>query len=234
MKILPSLLLMAAGADAHYRFSKLIINGTPEPREWMAVRQTKNYQGNQGVTDVNSPDMRCFQMRPGTTTATVAAGSKLGFVAVSSITHFGPVSFYMARVPNGVDINTWEPAGNVWFKVAEISAVPAPPGGQLTSGEATWPAYNKQSVEFTIPPSLPSGKYLVRVESIALHQAQGVGGAQIYLSCAQVEVTGGGNGVPGPLVAFPGAYRANDPGLLWSYYPVRTSYKAPGPEVWRG
>jgi hypothetical protein len=81
---------------------------------------------------------------------------------------------------------------------------------------------------------VPSGKYLVRVESIALHQAQSPGGAQIYLACAQVEITGGGNGKPGPLVAFPGAYRANDPGLLWSYYPVRTSYKAPGPDVWQG
>jgi hypothetical protein len=81
---------------------------------------------------------------------------------------------------------------------------------------------------------VPSGKYLVRVESIALHQAQSPGGAQIYLACAQVEITGGGNGTPGPLVAFPGAYKANDPGLLWSYYPVRTSYKAPGPDVWQG
>lgn len=81
---------------------------------------------------------------------------------------------------------------------------------------------------------MPSSKYLVRVESIALHQAQSAGGAQIYLSCAQVEITGGGNGNPSPLVAFPGAYRSSDPGLLWSYYPVRTSYKAPGPDVWQG
>ena len=36
------------------------------------------------------------------------------------------------------------------------------------------------------------------------------------------------------MVAFPGAYKTSDPGLLWSYYPVRTSYKAPGPEVWQG
>ncbi|KAI1758419.1 heavy metal translocating P-type ATPase [Xylaria castorea] len=61
-----------------------------------------------------------------------------------------------------------------------------------------------------------------------------VGGAQIYLSCAQVEVTGGGAGTPGPLVAFPGAYKATDPGLRWSYYPIPTSYTAPGPAVWTG
>lgn len=111
-----------------------------ETREWTSVRQTKNYQGNFGVTDVNSQDIRCFQMKPGTGTATVTAGEKLGFIAMSSITHFGPVSFYMARVPDRSDINTWEAAGNVWFKVAEISAVSG--AGGLTSGEATWPAYS--------------------------------------------------------------------------------------------
>ncbi|RYP05265.1 hypothetical protein DL764_003926 [Monosporascus ibericus] len=233
MRLVTCLLFMAATAQAHYRFSKLIVGGVAETEEWTSIRQTKNYQGNFGVTDVNSPDMRCFQMRPGTGTARVTAGDKLGFIAMSAITHFGPVQFYMARVPDGADINTWEAAGNVWFKVGSISAVKNA-NGQLTSGEDTWPAYNKQTVEFTIPGNVPSGKYLVRVESIALHQAQSVGGAQIYLSCAQVEIAGGGNGNPGPLVAFPGAYRANDPGLLWSYYPVPTSYTAPGPGVWQG
>jgi hypothetical protein len=92
----------------------------------------------------------------------------------------------------------------------------------------------KSQVEFQIPKNVPSGKYLVRVESIALHQASLVGGAQMYLSCAQVEVIGGGSGKPGPLVAFPGAYNANDPGLRWSYYPIATSYTAPGPAVWNG
>lgn len=96
------------------------------------------------------------------------------------------------------------------------------------------PFLDTEVVEFTVPQSIPSGDYLVRVESIALHQAQAVGGAQIYLSCAQVTVTGGGSGTPGPLVSIPGAYSANDPGLLWSYYPVPTSYTAPGPAVWTG
>ncbi|KAF2743332.1 lytic polysaccharide monooxygenase [Sporormia fimetaria CBS 119925] len=232
MHLLPPILLLATTAQAHYRFSRLILNGVSEPKEWTSIRQTKNYQSNSGVTDVNSPDMRCFQMRPGTGTATIAAGEKLGFVAESEITHFGPVQFYMARVPDGADINTWEPAGNVWAKVAKIDAVKGSAG--YTSGVETWPAYQKKSVDFTLPKSLPSGKYLVRVESIALHQASNPGGAQIYLSCAQVNVTGGGNGNPGPLVAFPGAYNRNDPGLIWSYYPVKTSYTAPGPAVWQG
>jgi hypothetical protein len=213
------------------------------------VRQTKNYQANFGVTSVSSADMRCFQNKAGTYTATIAAGETLGFVANAMVSHFGPVQFYMAKVPDSANINTWEASGNVWFKAGSISAVQG--SGPLTSDEKTWPAYSKShcrlctyvtddlrvektEVDFQIPKNAPSGKYLVRVESIALHQAQSVGGAQIYLSCAQVEVTNGGTGSPGPLVAFPGAYSANDAGLLWSYYPVATSYKAPGPAVWTG
>ncbi|OTA98834.1 glycoside hydrolase family 61 protein [Hypoxylon sp. CI-4A] len=228
MKLI-TVLALAGAAQAHYRFSKLIIGGVEEAAEWTSIRKTKNFQSNGGVTSVTSPDMRCYQQSPGTGTATVAAGEELGFAALSAVTHFGPVQFYMARVPDGADVNTWDPAGNVWFKIGSISAVPP-----LGSSEATWPAYNKKVVNVTIPKNVPSGKYLVRVESIALHQAQSVGGAQMYLSCAQVEVTGGGSGTPGPLVAFPGAYQPNDPGLIWSYYPVPTTYTAPGPAVWEG
>ncbi|KAK3329161.1 glycoside hydrolase family 61 protein-like protein [Apodospora peruviana] len=227
MKVLAPLLLLASAAEAHYRFSKVVVNGVAETQEWTAVRQTKNYQGNQGVTDVNSADIKCFQNKPGISTASIAAGGTLGFIANAQVTHFGPVSFYMAKVPANADINTWDPSGTVWFKVASIDAV------QTGSGW-DWPAYNKQQVDFVVPKNVPSGKYLVRVESIALHQASSVGGAQIYLSCAQVEVTDGGNGTPGPLVSFPGAYKATDPGLIWSYYPVKTSYTAPGPKVWQG
>lgn len=77
------------------------------------------------------------------------------------------------------------------------------------------------TVTFTIPKATPSGDYLFRVEQIGLHVAQSVGGAQFYLSCGQITVTGGGSGTPGPLVAFPGAYSATDPGILIDiYYPV--------------
>ena len=93
---------------------------------------------------------------------------------------------------------------------------------------------DKTQVTFKVSKNVPSGNYLVRVESIALHLAQNVGGAQLYISCAQINLTGGGDGVPGPLVAFPGAYKANDPGLIWPNSPPRTSYTAPGPAVWVG
>jgi hypothetical protein len=93
---------------------------------------------------------------------------------------------------------------------------------------------DKNQVSFTVPKNVPSGQYLVRVESIALHLAQSAGGAQFYISCGQVNVINGGNGTPGPLVAFPGAYKANDPGLIWPNSPARTSYTPPGPALWEG
>ena len=89
-------------------------------------------------------------------------------------------------------------------------------------------------MNFKVPKSVPNGNYLVRVESIALHLAQSPGGAQLYISCAQINLTGGGDGTPGPLVSIPGAYKANDPGLIWPNSPPRTSYTAPGPAVWTG
>lgn len=78
-----------------------------------------------------------------------------------------------------------------------------------------------KQVTFTIPAATPNGDYLVRFEHIGLHVANSVGAAQFYLSCGQITITGGGGGTPGPLVAFPGAYSATDPGILISiYYPV--------------
>ncbi|OAA66542.1 glycoside hydrolase family 61 protein [Niveomyces insectorum RCEF 264] len=228
MHVLAPLLLLAATAQAHYRFSKLVVNGVAETKEWTSIRMTKNYQDDHGVTDVNSVDIRCFQMKPGTGFATVAAGGTLGFIADQTVTHPGPVQFYMARVPEGQNLNTYEATGSVWFKVGSIGAVPG------TGKALAWPTYHQRVVNVTLPKTLPSGNYLVRVESIALHQAQAAGGAQFYLACAQVQVTDGGSGTPGPMVAFPGAYRAGQAGLLFANYPVPTSYTPPGPPVWEG
>ena len=84
---------------------------------------------------------------------------------------------------------------------------------------------------------MPSGDYLLRVEHIALHMAMRAGGAQFYLACSQISITGGGAGTPGPMVAFPGAYKAADPGILVDLGKIASApdtYKAPGPAVWTG
>ncbi len=86
-------------AAAKDRFSKLVVNGETEAKEWTSIRMTKNYQDDHGVTDDSGTDIRCFQTRAGTGTATGSAGGSLGFGADQGITPPGPVQLSLARVP---------------------------------------------------------------------------------------------------------------------------------------
>jgi hypothetical protein len=55
------------------------------------------------------------------------------------------------------------------------------------------------------------------------------------VGCAQINVSGGGSGTPGPLVSFPGAYTGYEPGILIDIYNLPsnfTGYVPPGPPVW--
>ena len=129
------------------------------------------------VTDVTSPDFRCYdsQTDPTASTITVAAGAQLGIMSDGTIYHPGVVNVYMAKAPSG-DAATFDGSGTVWFKVYQISAVTD--GGTSIS----WPAQNLPGVTFTLPKNLPTGQYLVRMEAIALHVASTYGGAQFYVS----------------------------------------------------
>ncbi|KAF1942204.1 fungal cellulose binding domain-containing protein [Clathrospora elynae] len=249
-----SLLAVASTASAHYTFPELIVGGKTTG-QWTYVRKTANYQSNGPTTDVTANAIRCYELAPGTgaETYTVNAGDTVGFTAVSSISHPGPLQFYLAKVPEDKTAATWDGSGNVWFKIYSQGATFS--DGQMnwaSSGRSppTFPYIHlrksqeqrltstrigKQQVPVTLPKSLPSGEYLLRVEHIALHSASAVGGAQFYISCAQLKVANGGTGSPTGLVAFPGAYKATDPGIQINiYYPVPTSYTPPGPAVWTG
>ncbi|KAF9051862.1 endoglucanase II [Panaeolus papilionaceus] len=221
-----SLLSFATLVSCHYTFPTLVVNGQGTG-EWVNVRRANNYQSNGPVTSVSSSDFRCYTSGTTAGTATVSAGQTIGIRANQAISHPGVANVYMAKAPGSV--NGWDGSGTVWFKVHEISAV--------TNGgtSITWPSTGLDTISFTLPKSLPNGEYLVRVEHIALHSASTFGGAQFYISCAQIKVTNGGSGTPGPLVAIPGVYTGNEPGIVINiYYPIPTSYKQPGPSVWRG
>ena len=58
---------------------------------------------------------------------------------------------------------------------------------------------------------------------LALHVASSVGGAQFYMSCFQVNVGGSGTASP-PTVKIPGAYSAQDPGILIDIYESPKAY----------
>lgn len=63
---------------------------------------------------------------------------------------------------------------------------------------------------YNIPKCIPNGEYLLRIQSLAIHNPGST--PQWYVSCAQVNVTGGGNANPSPTVKIPGAFKASDPG----------------------
>ncbi|KAK3216590.1 hypothetical protein GRF29_1g361712 [Pseudopithomyces chartarum] len=215
MKAFAILLATAAAVSAHYTLPT--INGAPA---WSAVRQAKNWQNNGFVGDVTSSDIRCNQLKPGNETVSVSAGSSVKVNVNPNAYHPGPFQSYLAKIPDGQDVNSWDPTSAVWFR---IYAEQPKFGSQLT-----W--LSAANYDIKIPSCIPAGKYLMRNEHIGLHVAQSSGGAQFYLSCAQIEVTGGGSKTPTNLVAFPGAYKASDPGILINInYPIPTSYTNPGP-----
>ncbi|KAI2782532.1 glycoside hydrolase family 61 protein [Daldinia loculata] len=227
MKAVATVLALVAAVQAHYTFPALVANGGSTDK-WEYVRKTTNYQSNGPVTDVSSEQFRCYQLaagNEGAKTMTVAAGSTVGFTADASVSHPGTLQFYMAKVPAGQKADSWDGSGAVWFKIFSQ-------GPNISPSGLTWPSQGATQVTTKIPSCIPAGDYLLRVEHIALHSAGSVGGAQTYISCAQLTVTGGGSKTPTDLVSFPGAYKATDPGILINiYYPVPTSYTAPGPAV---
>ncbi|KAI0883430.1 glycoside hydrolase family 61 protein [Annulohypoxylon maeteangense] len=244
MKAVTAFALLAAGVQAapHYTFPKLA--GTSD---WSSVRQTANFQSNGPVTDVNSNAIRCYQRAAGGApdTTDVKAGGQITWVAAPNIYHPGgsihregldthdlymneiyALSAYMAKVPSGKTAADFDGSGAVWFKVYQD--MPTASGGQYT-----WPSNGKSQIAFTIPQCLADGEYLFRIEHVALHSASAAGGAQFYISCAQVRVSGGsGSAQPKELVSFPGAYKATDPGIMINIYNNGgKTYQPAGPGV---
>lgn len=122
-----------------------------------------------------------------------------------------------------------------WFKVFQDTW--AKVAGSSNGAADSWGTKDLNTccgrMNFKIPADIPAGDYLLRAEAIALHAAQSSGGAQLYMTCYQITVTGGGSASPATVV-FPGAYKATDPGILIDIYSPIVSYVAPGPAVYSG
>ncbi|KAJ6576023.1 glycoside hydrolase [Mycena vulgaris] len=232
LTILVAVAALATKVSAHYVWPQLIVGGA-NTTAWQYVRQTNNWQDLNPLTDVTSNDIRCYSSTQSGTSSTtsIAAGSTVGFTLngnPSNLYHPGVLNVYMGKAPAGTDVASWDGSGSAWFKIYQISAVTD--GGTTI----TFPATGMSQVTFTIPSATPSGQYLIRIEHIALHSASYYGGAQFYIACAQVQVTNGGSGTPGPLVSFPGAYTSHTQTTysMNMYYPIPVTYTQPGPPVW--
>ncbi|KAJ6264590.1 Endoglucanase-4 [Drechslerella dactyloides] len=146
--------------------------------------------------------------------------------------HWGPVLVYMSKVD---DAATNDGSGG-WFKIYQDSWAKYPTG----DGAADWWGTKDMNfccgkLSFPIPNNIPPGDYLLRPEAIALHAAGAAppNGAQFYMSCYQITVSGSSGSLPNT-VKFPGAYGDNDPGIKINIYQSLATYIAPGPTVING
>ncbi|KAF5378589.1 hypothetical protein D9615_007104 [Tricholomella constricta] len=214
-----SLVILAQSATAHYIFYNLVAGNTTSTA---AVRTPLD---NFPLENVTSNEIRCnVDPSPASETITIAAGSTIGFQVESEsnnrIFHEGPAAIYLGKAPGTAA--SWDGSGAHWFKIDEWGAT-FDPFNFIDMG-ATY-------LTTTIPPNTPAGEYLVRIEQIGLHLPQA---PQWYISCAQINITGGGSGNPSK-VSIPGYVSPTDPGLTLNIYdPVPTAYMVPGPPVWRG
>ncbi|TDZ36959.1 Endo-beta-1,4-glucanase D [Colletotrichum spinosum] len=226
-----SVAALVSSAAAHYVFPTLIVNGEQTER-YEFVREAKN--SNSPVTDVTSDGIICniggndADVLAKTKTKEVKAGDELGFIVENDMGHPGPLAVYLSKAPSGVA--SYKGDGD-WFKIYELTT------SDVTDAGLQWASYvNNAGIHnftFTLPKEVPTGEYLVRAEHVGLHGAGSKGGAQFYIACAQISVTGTETALPTDTVKFPGAYTGEEPGLLINiYYPAPKSYTPPGPAVW--
>ncbi|KAF7957593.1 hypothetical protein EAE96_003167 [Botrytis aclada] len=222
------LLSIVATVRSHATFQELWINGVDQVGSCVCLPPT-----NSPVTDLTSTDLRC------NVGGTVGVSGVCSVAAGGNVTvemhqqpgdrscaneaiggaHYGPVILYMSKVSNAAN----DTGAGSWFKVDQE-------GYDVSRqwwGSQTLNA-NCGKRSFIIPSTLAPDDYLLRAEVIALHVASSVGGAQLYLSCFQLRVTGYGSKNPAG-VLFPGAYSATDPGILINIYQTINNYTIPGP-----
>ncbi|TEB22754.1 hypothetical protein FA13DRAFT_1470928 [Coprinellus micaceus] len=234
---LTTLVSLLASVSAHSIFQQVYVNGVSQGHtEGIRV---PSYDG--PISDVNSNDIICngginpYRQPVSKKVIDVPAGAQVTAEWHHTLegaqpnnpsdpidpSHKGPVIVYLAQISDATQSSV---TGLKWFKIYH--------DGLDSSG--VWGVdrliQNKGKMTYTVPSCIPSGQYLMRVELIALHGASNYPGAQFYMECAQLRITGGGNASP-PTVSFPGAYKGTDPGVRINIYSGVRSYTIPGPDV---
>ncbi|KAL4957093.1 glycosyl hydrolase family 61-domain-containing protein [Aspergillus filifer] len=226
-----ALAAIAKIASAHTTVMAVWINDEDQGLGNTADGYIRSPPNNSPVTDVTSTDLTCNVngQTPAAKTLEVAAGDKITFEwhhnardasdDIIDLSHLGPVLVYMAPTETGAD-------GSGWVKIAEDGYA-----------DGTWAVEtlvaNKGKHSVTVP-DVPAGEYLFRPEIIALHEGNREGGAQLYMECVQFKVTSDGANTLPEGVSLPGAYAADDAGILFDIYNSFDSYPIPGPAVWDG
>lgn len=236
MKTVAVIAGIAALANAHATWQQLWKNG--EDLESTCARLPPS---NSPIEDYTSTALQC-NVNP------APASGKCGFAAGDTVTiemhqhnsrlcteegiggaHWGPVLAYMSKVEDAATAD----GSSEFFKIYENTWKKAP--GSTQGDNDYWGTkdmnYNCGKLDFTIPEDIAPGDYLLRAEAIALHAASSSGGAQHYVTCYQLTVTGDGTATPAG-VKFPEAYSKTGPGLGFSIHQDMTEYPAPGPALY--
>ncbi|CAN9204335.1 unnamed protein product [Alternaria alternata] len=223
MKVSVVTCFLSASASAHTIFTQLHVNGVGQGHT-KGIR-VPTYDG--PIQDVTSNDVICngginpYRTPLPKDIINVKAGDKLTAEWHHTLDskpetdksdpidpgHLGPIMVYLAKVDDALSTTV---TGLKWFKIYE--------DGMDANGEwAVTRLYNNKGlVDFVLPSCIPSGQYLLRAELIALHAASNYPGAQLYMECAQINVTGGGTASPAT-VSFP------DPHPLLAQVPLTLS-----------
>ncbi|KAF7789077.1 hypothetical protein EIP86_000010 [Pleurotus ostreatoroseus] len=228
---------LASAVSAHSIFQKLYVNGVDQG-ELVGIR-APDYDG--PITDVTSNDIICngginpYHQPVSQAIIPVPAGAQVTAEWHHTLnqapndpadpidsSHKGPLISYLAKVPSATQTDV---TGLQWFKIYQDGYDPSTGKWAVDTLIA-----NKGKVSFTIPSCIASGQYLLRHEIIALHAASTYPGAQFYMECAQLQITGGGSKQPAT-VSFPGAYHGTDPGITINIYEPLKNYTIPGPAV---
>ncbi|KAF8988416.1 glycosyl hydrolase family 61-domain-containing protein, partial [Cyathus striatus] len=219
---------LIASVSAHATFQQLWINGVDAGSS--CVRAPTS---NSPIDNALSNDLACNVAGSSSGVCSINAGDEVSVEmhqqngdrsckneAIGG-NHYGPVTVYMSKV---ADAKTAVGSSSDWFKVSE--------SGLVSNNPVYWAVQvlndNCGHYTFKVPSDLAPGNYLIRAESLALHVAGSVGGAQFYPACYQVNVAGSGTAEP-PTVKIPGAFSATDPGILFNLYGSVSAYQIPGP-----
>lgn len=179
-------------------------------------------------SEYQSPDIICHKDgKPGALTAPVTAGSEIEMEWTEwPDSHHGPVITYLA--PCDGDCSSVDKTKLEFFKIDAKGLIDgsSPPGTWATDKMIN----NNNTWTLTIPKAVSDGNYVLRHEIIALHSAGNKDGAQNYVQCVNIKVTGGGDAEPEGTLGEK-LYKDTDPGIKFDIYSSLDSYPMPGPAM---
>lgn len=98
---------------------------------------------------------------------------------------------HLSSPPSGTDLTSYDGSGE-WTKIYTLGLKP---NNTDPSAPVNWLPYNYEQqpphFNFTIPPQVPAGQYLMRVDIIwsdSYYNGVGHNSSQLYPSCVQIEV----------------------------------------------